>query len=148
MAIFWCGYSILSLTTSQEAKIARALQQTAVILCFLFSAPAFTWHLRFEKALFGCILIPTMLRRVCSECELKQAFLMCSGTLFPTYIGRPQRRLRTGKQEVPWNKSLKWITPIISRTPKNSAWVRACVPSEGVLRCTRKQADLYGDDVT
>lgn len=40
----------------------------------------------FETSLYGCILIPTMLQRVCSECELQQAFLMCCGTLFPKCV--------------------------------------------------------------
>lgn len=76
IAIFRCGGLVWSLATSQEPKIAQALATNCCHSVFSLQCTSFHLTPSFEKALYGCILIPTMLQRVCSECELKQAFLM------------------------------------------------------------------------
>lgn len=86
LAIFRCGPSVSSLATPQEAKIACALATNCCHSMLSLQRTSFHLTLSFEKSLYGCIPIPTMLQRVCSECEFEQAFLMCCGTLFPKYV--------------------------------------------------------------
>lgn len=86
IAIFRCGRLVSSLETSQEAKIACALATNCCHSMFSLQRTSFHLTPSFEESLYGCILIPTMLHRVCSECELEQAFLVCCGTLFPKNV--------------------------------------------------------------
>lgn len=86
IAIFRCGRSVSSPATWQEAKIACALATNCCHSMLSLQRTGFHSTPSFEKSLYGCVLIPTMPQRVCSECELEQAFLMCCGTLFPKYV--------------------------------------------------------------
>lgn len=111
IAIFRCGRSVSSLATSQEAKIARALATDCRHSMLSLQRTSFHLTPSFEKSLYGCVLIPTMLQRVCGECELEPAFFDVLWNTIPKVRSRPRRWFRRGKQEVPGNKSLKWTTP-------------------------------------